>query len=189
SVFPKQLLSPELKTESQYTTLKWYNKDSEKSISKVIQDSEKSISKEIRDLEQSVREEVIRSIHEVCQKLDDVTNKDLDEAERVEFAKQEKVVNRWRSCLIEEYTSKDASQITPLPWLEFEPHFSLEKMYKEPNITAKDGSKVEIRKLFESGPRRKTGRVLLEGNPGVGKTSFCKKLVNSWALLQNSEPC
>ncbi|XP_048578871.1 protein NLRC3 isoform X1 [Nematostella vectensis] len=148
-----------------------------------------SVSKEIQDLKQSVREEVIRPIHEVRQKLDDVTNKNLDEAETVKFAKQVEVVNRWRRCLIEEYTSKDASQMTPLPWLELEPHFSLEKMYKEPNITAKDGSKVEIRKLFESGPRRKTRRVLLEGNPGVGKTSFCKKLVNSWALLQNSEPC
>ncbi|XP_048578793.1 uncharacterized protein LOC116614441 isoform X2 [Nematostella vectensis] len=46
---------------------------------------------EIDDLKTRPSEEVIRPIHEVRQKLDDVTNKDLDEAERVEFAKQEKV--------------------------------------------------------------------------------------------------
>ncbi|XP_048578876.1 protein NLRC3 isoform X3 [Nematostella vectensis] len=178
-------------------------KDSKKSISKEIQDSVKSVSKKIQNSEKSVRDDVhgvskqvndvSQTFHqefkEMHQKLDDVTNKYPDLAERAELAKQEKVVNRWRSCLIEEYTSGDTSQITPLPWLEFEPHFSLEKMYKEPDVTAKDGSKVEMGNLFESGPRRKTRRVLLEGNPGVGKTSFCKKLVNSWALLQNSEPC
>ncbi|EDO30090.1 predicted protein [Nematostella vectensis] len=82
--------------------------DSEKSISKVIQDSEKSISKEIRDLKQNVREEVIRPIHEVRQKLDDATNKDLDEAERVEFAKQEKGMwssrsNALRRTILQKY--------------------------------------------------------------------------------------
>ncbi|EDO30091.1 predicted protein [Nematostella vectensis] len=46
---------------------------------------------EIDDLKTRPSKEVIRPIHEVRQKLDDVTNKDLDEAERVEFAKQEKV--------------------------------------------------------------------------------------------------
>ncbi|EDO31451.1 predicted protein [Nematostella vectensis] len=148
--------------------------DSEKSISKEIQDSEKSISKELRDFKQSLRE--------VRQKLDDVTNKDPDEAERVELAKQEKAVNDWKEYLIEEYTSGDASNITPLPWLEFEPYFSIENMYKEPCIRSHDGSTVKMGDLFKSGSKSKTRRVLLEGNPGVGKSSLCKKLVNTWVI-------
>ncbi|XP_048578880.1 NLR family CARD domain-containing protein 3 [Nematostella vectensis] len=177
-------LSREIKDESNRVCKKV--KETGQSISKEIQDSEKSISKEIQDSEKRLirdfKHSLIRPIHEVHQKLDDVTNKDPDEAERVELAKQEKAVNDWKEYLIEEYTSGDASHITPLPWLEFEPYFSIENMYKEPCIRSHDGSTVKMGDLFKSGSKSKTRRVLLEGNPGVGKSSLCKKLVNTWVI-------
>ncbi|EDO41524.1 predicted protein [Nematostella vectensis] len=91
---------------------------------------------------------------------------------------QKEAIKKLLTSLVFEYTEGSVSLITPLPWMEALSKHTLQHLFKN-LLIAEDGSFVKLCDLFESDNTKK--RILLEGNPGIGKTTVSKKLVNSWA--------
>ncbi|EDO29364.1 predicted protein [Nematostella vectensis] len=145
-------------------------------VSKVqssVQDVGQHVAKGFQDVGQH-----FQNLQKGIQAIKKGTERDKAAAEHEELVKQEKAIKKWVDFLIEEYSTGGTTDITPLPWMESDPMFTLKKLFKEPTIS----ENVKINDLFKSKTKKRMKRVLLEGNPGVGKTTLCKKLVNSWAL-------
>ncbi|XP_001624522.2 protein NLRC3 [Nematostella vectensis] len=146
-----------------------------------------SVQQIVEGVGQSVNEKFHGIAHEVqtiCQEIQEIKDGKIGQgvAESDELAKRDKAMDKWLEYLLSEYTTGEASYITPLPWLEFESKFNVQKMFKEPKIVTEDESRLNMCDLFEPLNKKRVSKVLLEGNPGVGKTSFCKNLVHLWAL-------
>ena len=94
--------------------------------------------------------------------------------------------------------------LTPFPWCE-EFHFQLDDIYTRLKVIGRKKTRgiatdeiVNMSAIFkphEECPKPRT--VLIEGKPGMRKTTYCKKLVYDWAqesqcqtiVVQNSKPC
>ncbi|EDO45058.1 predicted protein [Nematostella vectensis] len=167
------------------------------SVGEKVQDAEQKVTKGFQEVgkEFQVVGQNVQSIHEKAQDIGQNVAKGFQEvdqhfqnlqkelqeiksdAERDKTA-AEKAIKKWVDFLIEKYSTGGTTDITPLPWMDSDPMFTLKNLFKEPTIS-ENGSNVKINDLFKSKTKQ---HVLLEGNPGVGKTTLCKKLVNCWAL-------
>ncbi|KAL9971024.1 hypothetical protein ACROYT_G023501 [Oculina patagonica] len=87
--------------------------------------------------------------------------------------------------------------LAPFPWCE-EFHFHLDDIFTRLKVVSRKKTRgtattdtVDMSGIFkphEECPQPRT--VLIEGNPGMGKTTYCKKLVYDWATgKQESEDC
>ncbi|XP_070579235.1 NACHT, LRR and PYD domains-containing protein 10-like [Ptychodera flava] len=79
------------------------------------------------------------------------------------------------------------SEILPFPWWDGTNRLKLENVYTELELQTKKGEKREFsrRAIFSSrkdeDSQTTPKRVLIEGDPGYGKSTFCKKLIYDWA--------
>ncbi|XP_070533371.1 nucleotide-binding oligomerization domain-containing protein 2-like [Ptychodera flava] len=80
---------------------------------------------------------------------------------------------------------KRLSHILPLPWLDgADRRLKLENIYTELDLQSSDGFKqiVQRKDIFSySGDHENTNRILIEGDPGYGKSTFCKMIAYDWA--------
>ncbi|XP_048589874.1 uncharacterized protein LOC5499925 isoform X3 [Nematostella vectensis] len=144
------------------------------SVHEKAQDIEQNVAKGFQDVGQH-----FQNLQKGIQAIKKDAERDKAAAEHEELVKQEEAIKKWVDFLIEEYSTGGTTDITPLPWIESDPMFTLKKLFKEPTIS----ENVKINDLFKSKTKKRMSkRVLLEGEPGVGKSTLCKKLVNSWAL-------
>ena len=91
--------------------------------------------------------------------------------------------------LFKEYKDR-ASRIHPLPWLETT-RFELDKVYTRLGILQRENTRSKLTKKtvmlsdifdeheYSKGPIR---TVLIEGSPGMGKTTLSLKLAYDWAM-------
>ncbi|XP_048582593.1 LOW QUALITY PROTEIN: protein NLRC3 [Nematostella vectensis] len=93
-----------------------------------------------------------------------------------------KVIQDFVKYLHQRYTTGEDISIEPLEDMG-DGNFTLENMFTELEITKKDTEiKVPMYDIFTASEPSKTVRsVLLEGESGVGKTTFCQKLAYDWA--------
>ncbi|XP_070550200.1 NLR family CARD domain-containing protein 4-like [Ptychodera flava] len=82
---------------------------------------------------------------------------------------------------------ENLSEILPFPWWDGTNRLKLENVYTELELETKKGEKRDFprRDIFSSKTdeesRKTPKRVLIEGNPGYGKSTFCKQLIYDWA--------
>ncbi|XP_070555055.1 nucleotide-binding oligomerization domain-containing protein 2-like [Ptychodera flava] len=91
------------------------------------------------------------------------------------------VVNLCQKSLQETYDSY--SNIAPFPWWDGTDRLKLEDIYTELELQTKDGKKTDIAETDIFSPRDDCGtprRIIIEGDPGYGKTTFCKKMAADW---------
>ena len=77
--------------------------------------------------------------------------------------------------LKEEYNRR--AEFSPLPWSKGM-KLQLKEVYTKLRVVSKgeaEGSEIDVDDIFES------SLVLVEGSPGIGKTTFCLKLAHDWA--------
>ena len=86
-------------------------------------------------------------------------------------------------------------RISPFPWCEFF-NFDINEIFTMPTIVRQDKTRrraveqvTSITGVFKphsgcSKPRT----VLIEGEPGIGKTTYCQKVVYDWANGQATDP-
>ncbi|XP_070550190.1 protein NLRC5-like [Ptychodera flava] len=79
------------------------------------------------------------------------------------------------------------SEILPFPWWDGTNRLKLENVYTELELETKKEENIDFprRDIFSSKKdeenRTTPKRVLIEGDPGYGKSTFCKQLVYDWA--------
>ena len=86
--------------------------------------------------------------------------------------------------------------LAPFPWCE-EFHFHLKDIFTRLKMVKRKKTRgtstsdiVKMSAIFqphEECPKPRT--VLIEGNPGMGKTTYCKKLAYDWAMEEREEDC
>ncbi|XP_070576686.1 uncharacterized protein [Ptychodera flava] len=87
---------------------------------------------------------------------------------------------------LKSYYSK-LSHILPFPWWDGTNRLKLENVYTELELQMKDGNKRDFarQEMFSTKDDRNSHanskRVLIEGDPGYGKSTFCKRLAYDWA--------
>ena len=80
--------------------------------------------------------------------------------------------------------------LCPFPWCEDEPQFKLENIFTTLHILSKTKERSRLTDVtlnmtdaFKPHAECKNPRVVLvEGNPAMGKTTFCQKLAHDWSL-------
>ncbi|XP_031571638.1 NACHT, LRR and PYD domains-containing protein 6-like [Actinia tenebrosa] len=88
------------------------------------------------------------------------------------------------------HSSGERRLVLPLPWMEPEgERFHIKNLYTQVKISEKDTDElVEMESLFSpsSGGLAKCTRILIEGEPGIGKSSLCKKIAYDWSMNEAS---
>ena len=95
---------------------------------------------------------------------------------------------------IQQIYGKREGVILPVPWCE-EFTFKLENIFTRLRIVAKEMTRGEVTKEITSMTSIFTPHedckqplvVLIEGEPGMGKTTYCQKLAYDWATKQDGE--
>ena len=80
------------------------------------------------------------------------------------------------------------AELRPLLWLK-NIKLQLEKVYTRLTVVSrrKAGSwEIDVDEIFDSSEKDKDPLVLVEGSPGIGKTTFCLKLAHDWANGERS---
>ena len=78
---------------------------------------------------------------------------------------------------------KRRAKFRPLLWSKGT-KLQLEKVYTKLRVVSKgeaEGSEIEVDDIFGSSEEDNDPLVLVEGSPGIGKTTFCLKLAHNWA--------
>ena len=78
---------------------------------------------------------------------------------------------------------KRRAKFRPLLWSKGT-KLQLEKVYTKLRVVSKgeaEGSEIEVDDIFGSSEEDNDPLVLVEGSPGIGKTTFCLKLAHDWA--------
>ncbi|XP_070533383.1 NACHT, LRR and PYD domains-containing protein 1 homolog [Ptychodera flava] len=93
----------------------------------------------------------------------------------------EDVILKCQEKLRKEY--KRLSHILPLPWLDgADSRLKLEDIYTQLDLQDSDGTIVQRKDIFScSGDDENPKRILIEGDPGYGKSTFCKMIAYDWA--------
>ena len=90
-------------------------------------------------------------------------------------------ISRVVELLEKEY--KRRAKFRPLLWSKGT-KLQLEKVYTKLRVVSKgeaEGSEIEVDDIFGSSEEDNDPLVLVEGSPGIGKTTFCLKLAHNWA--------
>ena len=90
-------------------------------------------------------------------------------------------ISRVVELLEKEY--KRRAKFRPLLWSKGT-KLQLEKVYTKLRVVSKgeaEGSEIEVDDIFGSSEEDNDPLVLVEGSPGIGKTTFCLKLAHDWA--------
>ena len=75
------------------------------------------------------------------------------------------------------------AEFSPLPWSKGM-KLQLKEVYTKLRVVSKgeaEGSEIDVDDIFESSEEHNDPLVLVEGSPGIGKTTFCLKLAHDWA--------
>ena len=78
---------------------------------------------------------------------------------------------------------KRRAEFSPLPWSKGM-KLQLKEVYTKLRVVSKGeakGSKIDVDDIFGSSEEDNDPLVLVEGSPGIGKTTFCLKLAHDWA--------
>ena len=84
--------------------------------------------------------------------------------------------------------------LCPFPWCEDELQLKLSNIFTRLKIVSRTKERsqltddfVHMTEIFKSHPECRTPRVvLIEGNPGMGKTTYCQKLAYDWSVREIS---
>ncbi|XP_078000272.1 uncharacterized protein LOC144452931 [Glandiceps talaboti] len=89
-------------------------------------------------------------------------------------------ISEWQEQLRDKY---DSFQINPLPWWDGTKAKLLEDIYTDLELQTEDGNPFARDEIFTTCDERKKTRrrILIEGDPGYGKSTFCKQLAYEWA--------
>ncbi|XP_067017535.1 uncharacterized protein [Acropora muricata] len=90
-------------------------------------------------------------------------------------------ISRVMELLEKEY--KRRAKFRPLLWSKGT-KLQLKKVYTKLRVVSKgeaEGSEIEVDDIFGSSEEDNDPLVLVEGSPGIGKTTFCLKLAHDWA--------
>ena len=90
-------------------------------------------------------------------------------------------ISRVVELLEKEY--KRRAKFRPLLWSKGT-KLQLEKVYTKLRVVSKgeaEGSEIEVDDIFGSSKEDNDPLVIVEGSPGIGKTTFCLKLAHDWA--------
>ncbi|KAL9964245.1 hypothetical protein ACROYT_G027858 [Oculina patagonica] len=156
----------------------------------VIEENYRELMKRWKRDDDSIKdklEEMEESIREMKEKLDTLTSSLEENKDRGSFDLSG-VIDGIR----QRYKSRDG-RLSPFPWCEEEFHVHLNDIYTRLKIINKDQTTgkttdemVNMSAIFKPRMNEKNKcseprAVLIEGKPGFGKTTFCKKLVYDWA--------
>ena len=95
-----------------------------------------------------------------------------------------------RKKLCDEYKNR-VHHFQPLPWIE-KMQFNLENAYTELSIVKRSSRRrwqktrkiVQLSDIFDEDEKSKPRIILIEGSPGMGKTTLSLKLAHDWAMGQ-----
>jgi hypothetical protein len=86
--------------------------------------------------------------------------------------------------LREYYQGGERALILPFPWMEGD-RYLIQNLCTSTKIVDKDAAlqdgNILIQDFFSQGHGRRVRRVLIEGEPGIGKSTLCKKLAYDWS--------
>ncbi|XP_078000184.1 uncharacterized protein LOC144452867 [Glandiceps talaboti] len=86
--------------------------------------------------------------------------------------------------ILADYYRHQMSKVTPLPWCD--DTLKLNDIYTNPTFVTENGKPLIDGDLFTITDGSSTAkRLLIEGDPGYGKSTFCLKLAYDWALGQS----
>ncbi|XP_044171113.1 uncharacterized protein LOC114967311 [Acropora millepora] len=101
--------------------------------------------------------------------------------ENAAFAETDREISNVVEFLKKEYNRR--ADFSPLPWSKGM-KLQLKEVYTKLRVVSKgeaEGSEIDVDDIFGSSEEDNDPLVLVEGSPGIGKTTFCLKLAHDWA--------
>ncbi|XP_044164944.1 uncharacterized protein LOC114974804 isoform X3 [Acropora millepora] len=97
------------------------------------------------------------------------------------FAETDREISNVVEFLKKEYNRR--ADFSPLPWSKGM-KLQLKEVYTKLRVVSKgkaEGLEIDVDDIFGSSEEDNDPLVLVEGSPGIGKTTFCLKLAHDWA--------